>query len=124
MRPTLLAIVVTLSGCATLPWTPSTPSTVPVTCGSARWQAMGVALEQWCTTTSTTSTTHDQRVCATFVPTWSTCPADIRAASRLRDHWTDETIVMRDVGGEWLGVVFRERDGNWSVVGVDGGDIP
>ena len=92
-----------------------------VVCGDASWQAMGAALTAHC---ASPAGAVEHRRCEVLLPTWSTCPADIRPASRLRERYTDELIVMVPTGGEWHGVVFQNVEGHWSVVAFDGGDIP
>ena len=94
---------------------------VDVVCGDADWLAMGAALKAHCASPEGAT---QQRRCGVLLPTWSTCPADIRPASRLRDHFTDELIVMVPTGGEWHGAVFKNVGGTWRVVSFDGGDIP
>lgn len=112
------ALVLTMSAmsaasCATAP-----VITRPVVCGGPAWTQMGAALATACVDSDRA------RACRALQASWSTCPADIRPASRLRDHYTDEVIVMVQDGGEWHGAVFDDVDGVWVVVAFDGGDIP
>ena len=113
-RVLVLALsTITTASCATAP-----VITRPVVCGGPAWQQMGAALATACVDS------ERARACRALEASWSTCPADIRPASRLRDHYTNELIVMVKDGGEWHGAVFADDSGAWVVVAFDGGDIP
>lgn len=120
MRGALVLALSTLTtaSCATAPVSSTAVITRPVVCGGPAWQQMGAALATACVDS------ERARACHALQASWSTCPADIRPASRLRDHYTDELIVMVQDGGEWHGAVFDDASGVWVVVAFDGGDIP